>query len=144
MSAFPKDPQDLLPHRPPLLLLDSVDAVDAGGARATLSLRPGNPFVNGQGVLERVAYAEIMAQCFAAFGADHADRTDRVGPSLGYLAALRDIHVLGDARLGDVLTAHARPTASLGGITVVEGEVWRGEELLASGQFKIFMPGEEA
>lgn len=140
MHTFPMNPRRVLPHRPPLLLLDSVDGIDADGARATVILRPDNPFVNAEGLLEPLAYAEMIAQCFAAFGASQrAMPGDEEKPPIGYLAALRDVRVLAHARLSDVLTVSARRTASLGAITVVEGEVRRGNALLATGQCKVFV-----
>lgn len=153
-STFPQGPDPallrLLPHRPPFLLLDRLETPQTSPARAFLTLRGDNPFLNKDGILEAVAYAEIMAQCFAAAGADGTEgidgtegdagdgKTGNTGVA-GYLAALRDVRVFDLARLGDCLEVTVHVAASLGPVTVVEGEVWRGQTLLAKGQCKIFV-----
>lgn len=126
----------LLPHRPPFLLLDTLDSAAPDAAQATLIVRPENPFVGEDGCLEPVAFAEILAQCFgAAAGALNAGQP----PRMGYLAALRDMRILGTARTGDRLTARVRVSAVLGGIHVLEGDVLRDEDILAQGQIKIYV-----
>ena len=58
----------------------------------------------------------------------------------GYLAALRDVTVHADAHLGQCLNVSVRVSARLGEIAVIDGEVHAEGQLLAAGQFKIFMP----
>ena len=60
------------------------------------------------------------------------------------LAALRDVTVHADAHVGQSLDVLVRVSARLGEIAVVDGEVHAEGQLLATGQFKIFMPEETA
>jgi predicted hotdog family 3-hydroxylacyl-ACP dehydratase len=126
-----------------MLLLDRLDAFSGEEARATVELREGNPFLRPDGLLERVAYAELMAQCFAAGAGALARRAQKPPAAWGYLAALRDVAVHGDARCGERLTVSVRLVAALGPVTVLEGEVRSAGALLATGQFKIFIPEKE-
>ena len=143
MTPQPVSVTELLPHRPPMLLLDALESFSAQAARAVLEVRADNPFLRPDGFLERAAFAEMLAQCFAAgFGACLRAAGQRA-PGWGYLAALREVVVQGDARLGQRLAVTACLTARLGNIAVVTGEVWCGEKLLASGQIKVFLPEEE-
>ena len=130
----------LMPHRAPMLLLSGLDSFTSEEARATATVREDNPFLRADGTLERVAYAEIMAQCFAAgAGASLLAAGDSCA-GWGYLAALRDVAVHADARVGQCLKVFVRVSAKLGEIAVVDGEVHAEGQLLATGQFKIFMP----
>ncbi|MCL1985622.1 MAG: 3-hydroxyacyl-ACP dehydratase [Betaproteobacteria bacterium] len=138
------DLSDLLPHRAPMLLLSGLEAFSEAGARATAELREGNPFLLPDGRLERAAYAELMAQCFAAGAGALARRTEEPAAAFGYLAGLRDIVVHGDARLGETLAVSVCIVAALGAVTVLEGEVRRADTLLATGQLKIFIPEKRA
>ena len=133
----------LLPHRAPMLLLSGLDAFSEAGARATADLREGNPFLRPDGLLERAAYAELMAQCFAAGAGALAKRAEKPPAAWGYLAGLRDVAVHADARCGERLTVAVNIMAALGPVTVVEGEVRSADALLATGQLKIFIPKEE-
>ena len=49
-----------------------------------------------------------------------------------------------DAHVGQCLEVLVRVSARLGEIAVVDGEVHAEGQLLATGQFKIFMPEETA
>ena len=134
---------DLLPHRAPMLLLSRLDAFSAEGARATAELQEGNPFLRPDGLLERAAYAELMAQCFAAGAGALARQAEKPPAAWGYLAALRDITIHGDARLGDTLTVSVTLVTALGQVTVLDGEVRSTDTPLAAGQFKIFIPEQD-
>ena len=134
----------LMPHRAPMLLLSRLDAFSAEGAQATAELREGNPFLRPDGLLERAAYAELMAQCFAAGAGALARCAGKPPTAWGYLAALRDLAVHGDARVGETLAVSVTIVAVLGPVTVLEGEVRCADTLLATGQIKIFIPGQES
>jgi len=137
--------EDVLPHRAPMLLLSSLDAFSAEGAQSTADLREGNPFLRPDGLLEHEAYAELMAQCFAAGAGAFARQAGTPPAAWGYLAALRDVIISGDARCGDSVTVSVHLTASLGPVTVLEGEVRSAAgALLATGQLKVFIPEQEA
>jgi predicted hotdog family 3-hydroxylacyl-ACP dehydratase len=84
-----------------------------------------------------------MAQCFAAGAGAFARTTGKPPAAWGYLAALRDIAIHGDARLGDTLTISVHVVTALGPVTVLEGEVRSAGALLAAGQLKAFIPEQE-
>jgi predicted hotdog family 3-hydroxylacyl-ACP dehydratase len=132
----------LMPHRAPMLLLNTLESFSSEEARGTVEVHEGNPFLRPDGKLERAAYAEIMAQCFAAGAGASLHAAGRTCGGWGYLAALRDMAVHDDARLGQHLDVLVRVATRLGEVTVVEGEVRAEGRLLATGQFKIFIPEE--
>ena len=134
----------LMPHRAPMLLLSRLESFTSEEARATATVLEDNPFLRPDGKLERVAYAEIMAQCFAAGAGASLLAAGGACAGWGYLAALRDVTVHADARLGQQLSIFVRIATRLGEITVVDGEVHAEGQLLAAGQFKIFMPEDAA
>ena len=134
----------LMPHRAPMLLLSRLESFTSEEARATAAVREDNPFLRPDGKLERVAYAEIMAQCFAAGAGASLLAAGEACAGWGYLAALRDVTVHADAHVGQCLEVLVRVSARLGEIAVVDGEVQAEGQLLATGQFKIFMPEETA
>ena len=134
----------IVPHRAPMLLLSGLESFSSEEARATAAVREDNPFLRPDGKLERVAYAEIMAQCFAAGAGASLLAAGGACTGWGYLAALRDVTVHADAHVGQCLDVFVRVSARLGEIAVVDGEVHAEGQLLATAQFKIFMPEETA
>ncbi|MBR5998529.1 MAG: hypothetical protein IK027_05425 [Deltaproteobacteria bacterium] len=130
----------LLPHRRPMLLLDALTGIQDNQIQARFTVRDGNIFLRDDGTLETVALLEAMAQCFAAGQGLHGSGQNRVG----YLAAIRRCNITGEAHLGDVLCASARAVAQVGSIVMVEGEMAKGEEKLATAEFKIYtLPATE-
>ena len=85
-----------------------------------------------------------MAQCFAAGAGASLLAAGGACAGWGYLAALRDATVHADACVGQCLDVFVRVSARLGEIAVVDGEVHAEGQLLATAQFKIFMPEETA
>jgi predicted hotdog family 3-hydroxylacyl-ACP dehydratase len=78
--------EDLLPHAPPMILLDEVTGIGEGTLSAALTIRPGIPFFEaGRGVAAHVAI-EWMAQTCAAYvgvAALEAGEPIRLGLLLG-------------------------------------------------------------
>jgi len=64
--SFGWSPADLLPHRPPLLLLTRICSADGGGLVAEVDIEAGSPFAEpGRGVPRWVGL-EYMAQAVGA------------------------------------------------------------------------------
>jgi predicted hotdog family 3-hydroxylacyl-ACP dehydratase len=118
---------DVVPHRPPMLLLDEVVAWDSKRAECRVVLRDDSPFVEGGRVASTLAI-EYMAQCIAVFvGLEAYYRGEPI--PLGYLVGAREISLPADGfRVGDVLSVEASP-------------IWGGETL-GSFQCKIDRMGE--
>ncbi len=146
----------LLPHRPPFLLVDSVELPDRimhfdgeeswpanSYAIGHCLVREENPFANESGELESVAFAEMLAQCAGALGllqdAPAQSSMENAQPPLGYLAALRDVRILSKAHVGDALHMYVRRTTTIGQISVIEGKLFCGKVCLATAQLKIFV-----
>lgn len=131
--------EDVMPHRPPMLLLRRLLDVGDNGASAEARFDSDSPFARLGGVVDEAAHFELMAQTFAAFMAvRHAREGTRAGA--GYLASLRDVAILGAARLGEALRVTVRLVGEVEGFFVVQGEVARNSQKLAEGQVMIFLP----
>lgn len=78
-------------------------------------MRPFWKTIQPDGKLERVAYAEIMAQCFAAgAGASLLATGGSCAGKWGYLAALRDVTIHAEAQVGQHLDVQVRILPGLG------------------------------
>ena len=103
--AFPPI-TELVPHRPPMLLLDRVVSWDHGRVVCGVVLRHDSPFVVSGRVSSTVAI-EYMAQCIAVYAGlgGHA-RSEPV--RIGYLLGSREvIFEVEDFRVGDELRVEA-------------------------------------
>ena len=124
----------LLPHRAPMLLIDTLHKASAEEIEASVTITPECIFLREDNSLEAAASLEILAQCFAS-------GSGFFNIKWGYLASMRGMKVHAKAFLGDTLRAVVRPIAELEGIIVADGELFCKEKLLVSGQFKVYIPG---
>ncbi|WAS97877.1 ApeP family dehydratase [Nannocystis punicea] len=89
-AAFPPV-AELVPQRPPMLLVDEVVAADDDGITCAAVVRADNLFLAG-GRLHASALLEYMAQTIAAFAGLRA-REGGQPPALGLIAACRGLEL---------------------------------------------------
>ncbi len=130
----------LMPHKPPMRMLESLVELGPDWAKGQLTIRPDNLFLRESGLLDRTAFPEIIAQCFAAAAGKARQETAGVFVNDGYLAAVRNLVVHDDARLGDTLDIDVRVLTEISGVTVLAGQVFCQKRLLAEGELKIYIP----
>src|SRR5580658_879113 len=123
---------DVVPHRPPMLLLDEVVAWDGTRVECRVVLRDGSPFVEAGRVASTLAI-EYMAQCIAVYVGLQAYARGEPIPK-GYLVGAREISLpAAGFRVGEELRVMATPL--WGGPTLgsFECTVDRVGEVVASG-----------
>ena len=84
MTTFPPI-EALVPHKPPMLLLDRVLSYSTDYVSCEVEIRVDSPFVR-DGVVPAIVGLEYMAQCVAAFAglsARHKGEAPRIGFLLG-------------------------------------------------------------
>ncbi len=87
MQLFPWNPTELLPHRPPMLLIDEIIDWGAQHASAALTIRPDTLFLEGDRVPAHIGI-EYMAQTCGAWAGAVA-RESGLAPRRGYLLGAR-------------------------------------------------------
>jgi len=106
--------EETLPHHPPFRLVDRLLSTGGGEALALRRVTHDDPLVGE--VLPSTLIVEALAQTAALIaGAE-------VGAHRGYLVALRDVRVEGQARPGDTISLSAKRTGTLGSLHRVLGE----------------------
>ncbi len=133
-----------IPHRPPMLMVTSLVHADKEKIEAEYLITENCLFLNDDNSLEEAAFVEVLAQAFAA-GTGYIRNKKEL--DLGFLAAMREVKIYGKAFLHDKLTAKVTVVAELNNIIVVQGELFcapnnKEAQLIASSQFKVFLPDE--
>lgn len=129
----------VLPHRPPMLLLTSLDAVDGGSVRATASITADSPLARPDGTVEEAALVELLAQGYAAllgWRGIVAGRPVREG----FLVGGRSIEITKPLRVGQEVSVSLRTVGGIGGFALAEGEVVGSDGPIAAGTIKLFSP----
>lgn len=132
----------LIPHRPPMRLVDTLLSVREGCGVAETVLPRTNMMADAEGRLDEVAFVEMIAQGYAALKG-YLDLVEGKPPGEGFLVGVRNLEIAGRAYAGDRLLTSIRTVTSFGGFAVVEGSVTRGDDIVASGILKLWLVEEE-
>lgn len=130
--------ETLIPHRKPMCLIDRlVEFKDQGGTVAAL-VSFEHALVAGDGRLDTLAVAEMIAQSYAAVkGYDDYGTGNSV--KQGFLVGIRKIQFRGAVFAGDLLRINVKTVGSIAGFAVVAGTVTREQELIAEGEIKLWI-----
>jgi predicted hotdog family 3-hydroxylacyl-ACP dehydratase len=129
---------ELVPHRPPMLLLDRVLSYDGECVVCETVLGPQSPFAE-QGEVPAVVGIEYMAQAIAAgAGLSAREKGDDAG-KMGFLLGCRSLSIAVDSfQVGDRLTIEARRTWGENQIGSFACKVQRGAEVLVEGALTVY------
>lgn len=135
------NPLDLLPHRPPMRLIERVTEFAAGerasgGRRAAATDFYFDGHFPGEPVVPAVILVEMIAQA-GGLAAGTAPQGDRRDPVRLRVAALGPFKFPAAAGPGAWLEAHARVTGRLGRLYKIEGNVTADGEVVAAGSLTL-------
>ena len=140
---LPVDAERVVPHKPPMLLIDTLLEVMERASVSEMTVRNDMPFVSADGLLDDAAYPEIISQAIAA--QEGFRRMGGKNPDLeGFLLGVKKMEIFARANVGDALRISVYKAAKYGDFGIIEGEVFRGDELLAKGEIKVWQSGGES
>jgi len=143
IEALPVGVVGLVPHGKSMRMVDQLTKVGERNAQTTFLVRKECVMVDESGRLDELAFIEMIAQSFAAGHGFHLSMDERL-THRGLLLGVKELVVSGEARVGDRLTVHLRKVTRFGAFGVVEGDIYREDgELVATGQVKIWRPGDD-
>lgn len=142
MSACPWLVADLLPHAPPMLLLDEALVCEAEYAAAAVTIRAGHPFAQPDGVPAHVGI-EFMAQTCGLWAGGMAKRQGGA-VRLGFLLGTRRYKAVRPYFLfGERLEISARLVFQDQGMGVFDCRIADGAgEVLAEAQLSVYQPDD--
>ncbi|MDB4974898.1 MAG: thioester dehydrase [Myxococcaceae bacterium] len=134
--SFPPIEQ-VLPHRAPMLWIDSVVAQQRDDVHCRLTVRPSHVFVV-DGQVDPVVSIEWMAQTVGALVGLWDRRRSEV-PRPGYLIAVPEAEFMVESfQVGDVLDLHAHKTWGDATLASFEAQVDRAGLLAARAQLSVY------
>lgn len=136
---LPIPTEQLLPHRPPMLLVDQLVRYEPGGGSVSANVRHGDLFVDTQGQLADVALVELVAQGYAAIKG-YEDTLNQLPVKQGYLVGSRKVTVHRSVKVGEQLMIEISTSGLLEGFSVVDGLIKSGEDVVAEGSIKLWIP----
>ncbi len=132
---------ELLPHAPPMILIDEVVEAAEGRIAARVTLRPASPFVE-DGRVPAIVAIEYMAQTIGAYAGLRA-RAAGGAPKIGFLLGTRELALEVDAfAVGDELRIEALHVWGDEQIGSFRCEVLRAGRTLASALVNVYEGSE--
>ena len=138
VNLLPLAAEELIPHRLPMRLIDRLLEIDGTNGVVEALVAAEGPLMSADGRLEDVALTELLAQAYAAVKG-YADLCDDQPVKQGFLVGIKKLVKLLPAQAGDRLLIRVKTLAELDDFAVAEGEIWRGKELLARGEIKVWV-----
>ena len=130
--------ETLIPHRKPMCFIDRLIEFKDQGGTVEASVPFDHALVDGDGRLDTLAVAEMIAQSFAAVKGYYDCRSGEPVKQ-GFLVGIRRIEFRQAVFAGDLLRISVKTVGSIAGFAVVAGTVRRHQELLAEGEIKLWI-----
>ncbi len=108
-TPLPTSAAPFLPHRPPIVMVDTLLENSPHHKCALCVIHPDNQFLNSDGILDATVIPEIVAQAAAASYSHSHEGAFRPG----FLALARDIHIHRDIHVNDVIIITATDESPL-------------------------------
>jgi len=126
---------ELIPQRPPMVMIDRLTYADDQMARGELTLRDSNLFCD-RGNFREAGMTEFIAQTAAAW-LGLKNRMDKRPVKEGYIGAVKNLEVSGLAKTGTVIESEITLENEIVGYTIISGRVSQEGRLLASCEMRI-------
>lgn len=134
---LPVDVARVIPHKPPMLLIDRLLEVNERASVSETTLRPDMIFVDENGLLDAAAYPEIISQAVAA--QEGFRRCGGRNPMAeGLLLGIKELEVFGAAIVGDTLRIVLNKKTKFGDFGIITGEVYNSDKLIVRGEIKVW------
>jgi predicted hotdog family 3-hydroxylacyl-ACP dehydratase len=131
---------DLLPQRPPFIMVDRLVYCDSVITKTRFKVSEDNLFCH-DGIMEESGLIENIAQtCAARMGHKEKTEPSRDGViKIGFIGMIKSMHIFRNPRVGELLETTIEIKEEVFNATLVETNVACGAETLATCEMKIYL-----
>ena len=127
---------ELLPQRPPFVMVDHLVDYSETQTTCELTIRPDNVFCEN-GELAAAGLIEHIAQTCAARLGYYNKYILKVGVRLGFIGEVKDLEIVRLPREGELVETTIKVEQEIFDVTLVTAEVRVGTEVIATTRLKI-------
>lgn len=125
----------IIPQRPPFVMIDNLISAEKESFVSNFKIEADNIFLSDDR-LEPYGMIENIAQTTAA-GLSYTIRDPKKRPEEGFLGSIAKLKVVGEPKIGDLITTRVTLKMSFENMYKVYGACYNGEELLLESELKI-------
>lgn len=131
-----------IPQREPIVMVHGLLSHSESASTAVFSVEEGNLFVRDgkllpSGLMENIAQSAAIRSGYAFTQLPAGEGPEK--PPVGFIAGLKDFEVHRLPAIGEELHTTVTQLNEIGNMTVIRGEVFSNDELLASCEMKVFL-----
>jgi predicted hotdog family 3-hydroxylacyl-ACP dehydratase len=132
---------DLIPQRPPFIMVDKLTYYDPLKVKTVFTIREDNIFCTADGRMEEAGMIEIIAQtCAARMGYQEKTEAQRSGIiKIGFIGMIKTMEIVRNPVVGEQLETTAVIIEEFFNMTLVETKVEAAGETIATCEMKIFL-----
>ncbi len=135
-----------IPQREPIVMVHGLSAHSDKVSCTSFVVENDNLFVRDgrllpSGLMEHIAQSAAIRSGYAFTLMPKGEGPDR--PPVGFIAGLKDFGIHRLPVVGDRLETTVTVLNEIGNMTVIKGEVYHGQDLLASCEMKVFLSEEQ-
>ena len=128
---------ELLPQRPPFVMIDEILEADDKISRGRFEIREGHLFVEN-GFFTEPGIVEHIAQTAGAGTGYKYKKAGKPTP-MGYIGAIKNLNIIELPKVGDTLITEIAFVATVMSVHMVQGRVYNDGKEIANCELKIFL-----
>lgn len=130
---------DLIPQRPPMVMIDRLVQADERSARGVLFVKDSNLFCH-QGFLQESGLIECIAQTAAAF-TGYRNRISNQEVKKGFIGAVKNLVIHALPAVNTEIQSEIIVETELLGYTIITGRISDKEKKMAECEMRILLEG---
>lgn len=132
---------DLIPQRPPMVMIDQLTYTDEKSARGRLTIKESNLFSHN-GKLQEAGLIEFIAQTAAAYkGYLSLSRNQLV--RRGFIGSVKNLVIHSLPEINTEIQSEIIVDTELLGYTIITGRVFQNDKVLAECEMRILLEGSK-
>ena len=142
MLAAHEQIHELIPQRPPVVMIDKLLYSGNNKTISGLTIEPGNLFFEN-GHLSESGLVENIAQTAAA-GVGYICRIENRKVPVGFIASIKDLKIHQLPPVGSEITTEAEITNTVMGVSILLGVVKLKNQVIAECEMRIFVKTDDS
>jgi predicted hotdog family 3-hydroxylacyl-ACP dehydratase len=126
---------DLIPQRPPMVMIDCLFYADERSARGRLTIHESNLFCD-RGFLRESGLIEFIAQTAAAY-TGYKSKDSRQEIAVGYIGAIKNLVIYDLPKVNTVVESEIIIENEIVGYTIIKGRIFQDKRSLAECEMRI-------